>query len=153
VHQRGNVADRTNIDLGARQECHGAVEIDREAALDLVEDDAFNTLAVVELLFETNPAFFAASLVARQHGFAQRVFDALDIDFDGVAHLELAVLALDAEFLQRDATFDLQADVDDCHVFFDGSHDALDDGTFGRGIFRERLFEQAGEIVAGWIGL
>ena len=40
VHQRRHVADRPDVDLGARQERHRAVEIDREAALDLVEDDA-----------------------------------------------------------------------------------------------------------------
>ena len=40
VHQRRDVADRTDVDLRARQEGHGAVEVDGEAALDLVEDDA-----------------------------------------------------------------------------------------------------------------
>src|SRR5262249_52851473 len=38
VHQRGDVADRPDVDLTARQERHGAVEVDGEAALDLVED-------------------------------------------------------------------------------------------------------------------
>jgi hypothetical protein len=101
VHQRGDVADRTDVDLRTRQEGHGAVEIDGEAALDLVEDDAFDALTLGELLFELDPALFAASLVARQHGFAKRVLDALDIDLDGVADLERAVLGLGAEFLQR----------------------------------------------------
>ena len=45
VHQRGDVADRADVDLAARQEGHGAVEVDGEAALDLVEDDAFDALA------------------------------------------------------------------------------------------------------------
>ncbi len=40
VHQRGYVADGADIDLRTRQEGHGAVEIDGEAALDLIEDDA-----------------------------------------------------------------------------------------------------------------
>ena len=44
AEQRGDVADRTDIDLRARQEGHGAVEIDGEAALDLVEDDAVDLL-------------------------------------------------------------------------------------------------------------
>ena len=35
VHQRADVADRTDVDLRARQERHRAVEIDGEAALDL----------------------------------------------------------------------------------------------------------------------
>src|SRR5205085_2583364 len=40
VHQRRNVADRADVDLRARQEGHSTIEIDGEAALDLVEDDA-----------------------------------------------------------------------------------------------------------------
>src|SRR6202000_2836349 len=40
VHQRGDVADRTDVHLRARQEGYGTVEVDGEAALDLVEDDA-----------------------------------------------------------------------------------------------------------------
>ncbi len=88
VHQRADVADRTDIDLRARQEGHGAVEIDGEAALDLIEDDAVNLLVGVERLLELAPAFFAARLVARQHGFAERVLDALEIDLDLVADLD-----------------------------------------------------------------
>jgi hypothetical protein len=130
VHQRGDIADRADIDLAARQEGHGAVEVDGEAALDLVEDDAFDALTLGELLFELDPALFAAGLVARQDGFAQCVLDALDHDFDRVADLERRVLALDAEFLQRHAAFDLEADIDDGHVFFDRQDRALDDLTF-----------------------
>src|SRR5690606_7111076 len=84
VHQRGDVADRADVDLRTRKEGNCAIQIDGEATLDLVEDDAFDTLAGVELGFETDPAFLAASLLARQHGFAQRVFDALDVNFDFV---------------------------------------------------------------------
>jgi hypothetical protein len=92
VHQRADVADRADVDLRARQEGHGAVEIDGEAALDLVEDDAFDALAG-ELLLELDPALFAAGLVARQDGFAERVLDALEIDLDLVADLEVPSLA------------------------------------------------------------
>ena len=69
----------------------GAFEVDGEAALDLVEDDAFDALAGVELGFELDPALFAASLLARQNSFAERVLDAVDIDLDVVADLEGAV--------------------------------------------------------------
>ena len=64
VHQRGDVADRADVDLAARQEGHGAVEIDGEAALDLVEDDAGDLLVVLEALLELAPAFLAPRLVA-----------------------------------------------------------------------------------------
>ena len=48
VHQRADVAHRADVDLDARKERHGAVEIDGEAALDLVEDDAGDLLALLE---------------------------------------------------------------------------------------------------------
>ena len=71
-------------------------------------------------LLEPDPAFLAAGLLARQHGLAERVLDALQIDLDLVAGLQLPVLAADAEFLQRHAALDLQADVDDGEVLLDG---------------------------------
>ena len=89
VHQRGDVADRPDVDLRARQEGHRAVEIDGEAALDLVEDDAGDLLVVLEGLLELAPAFLAPRLVARQHRLAERILDALQIDFDLVADLEI----------------------------------------------------------------
>src|SRR5688572_26103184 len=52
MHERGDVADRADVDLRTRQEGDGAIEIDGEATLDLVEDDAFNALAIAELDFE-----------------------------------------------------------------------------------------------------
>ena len=64
VHQRRDVADRADVHLAARQEGHGAVEIDGEAALDLVEDDAGDLLVVLERLFQLAPAFLAPRLVA-----------------------------------------------------------------------------------------
>ena len=130
VHQRCDVADRTDIDLRARQEGDRAVEIDGEAALDLVEDDAVHLLVVVEGLLELAPALFAARLVARQHGFAERIFDAVEKHLDLVANLEFAFAAGPCEFTQRHAAFGLEADVNDGHVLFDCNNDALDDGAF-----------------------
>ena len=98
VHQRADVAHRADVDLAARQEGHGAVEIDGEAALDLVEDHAFDLFVVLEGLLELDPAFLAARLVARDDRFAERVLDPLQIDFDLVADLRGGVAAM-AEFL------------------------------------------------------
>src|SRR6266403_2154145 len=50
VHQRRDVADRPDVDLRARQEGDRAVEVDREAALHLVEDDALDLLVALERL-------------------------------------------------------------------------------------------------------
>ena len=76
----------------AGKERHCAVEIDGEAALDLVEDDAGDLLVLLEEALEARPALFAPRLVARQHGFTERVLDALQVDLDGVADLEIARL-------------------------------------------------------------
>ena len=148
VHQRRDVADRADVDLRARQERHGAVEIDREAALDLVEDDALDLLVVVERLLELAPAFLAARLVAREHRFAERVLDALQIDLDLVADLDLAAAAGAGEFAHRNAAFGLRADVDERHVLLDADDDAFDDGAFLRTALAERLIEHCGEIFA-----
>lgn len=52
------------------------------------------------------------------------------------------------EFLERDATFGLQTDVDDRHVLLNGNDLALDDGTFEGLVTGERFLEQGGEILA-----
>ena len=148
VHQRRDVADRADVDLRARQEGHGAVEIDGEAALDLIEDDALDLLVGVEGLLQLAPAFLAARLVAREHRFAERILDALEIDFDGVADLDLGLPARRREFAQRDAAFGLGADVDDGQVLLDADDLALDDGAFLRAALGEGLFEHLGEIFA-----
>ncbi len=151
VHQRSDVADRTDVHLRTRQEGHCAVEVDGEAALDLVEDDAVNLLVVVEGLLELAPALFAAGLVARQNGFAQCVFDPVEEHLDFVADLEFAVTAGAGEFAQRHAAFGLQADVDDGHVLFNRNHVALDDGAFLQVAAGEGLVEHCREIIAGRI--
>src|SRR6195952_2410148 len=151
VHQRCDVADRSDIDLRTRQGGHRAVEVDGEAALDLVEDDAVNLLVVVEGLLELAPAFLAARLVARQHGFAERILDAVEKHLDLVAYLEFAFLAGSGEFTQRHAAFGLEADVDDGHVLLDRNNDALDDGAFLQIAAGKALVEHRGKIVAGRI--
>ena len=148
VHQRTDVADRTNIDLRARQEGHGAVEIDGETTLDLIEDNAGDLLVVVEGLLQLAPAFLAARLVARQHGFAERVLDAIEEHFDLVADFQLIFTAGPGEFAQRHAAFGLQADVDDGHVLLDRNNLALDDGAFLQVATCKGLIEHRGEIFA-----
>jgi hypothetical protein len=93
AHQGRHVAYRADVDLRAGQEGHGAVEIDRVAALDLVEDDAVDAVVGFERLFELDPALLAARLVAADDRLAKRVLDALDIDLDLVADLDRHVAA------------------------------------------------------------
>ena len=95
-----------------------------------LEDDARDLLVALERLLELAPALFAARLVTREHGLAERVLDALQIDFDGVADLDIGLPARAREFAQRDAAFGLRAHVDDRKVLFDADDLALDDGAF-----------------------
>ena len=148
VHQRADVAHRSHVHLAARQERDGAVEIDGEAALDLVEDDAFDLLLGVEFLLEPRPALLAARLLARQHRLAQRVLDALQVDLDRVADLELGRLAGNGELAHRHAAFHLQADVDHGQVLLDGGDRALDDAALEGIVVGQRFAQQRGEVVA-----
>src|SRR5690606_24714067 len=92
VHQRRDVADRTDIDLAAGQERDGAIEIDREAALHAAEDHAFDPLAFAEFVFELVPGGFAAGAVTAEHGFAIGVLDTVDEDFHFVAHFQAVIV-------------------------------------------------------------
>ncbi len=95
-----------------------------------------------------NGCFLAARLVAREHGIAERVFDAFKVDFDLVADLQLAIAARTVEFADRDAAFRLGADVDDGHILLDTDDGTLDDGAFLQAALREGLFQHRGEIFA-----
>src|SRR3954471_16219507 len=148
VHQRRHVADRTDVDLRARQESDCAVEVDGEATLDLIEDDAGHLLIAVESLLELAPAFLSARLVARENGFAERILDALQINLDFVADLDLAATAGACELAQRNAPFGLGADVDHGEILLDPDDDALDDGPFHQAALGEGLFEHCGKIFA-----
>ena len=99
AHQRCDVAHRADVDLAARQERHGPVEIDGEAALDPAEDDAGDPLAVLVGLLELLPRLFAACALAAERSLAPRGLEALDVDLDLVADLDLGRLSGRREFL------------------------------------------------------
>ena len=116
------------------QERHGAAEIDGEAALDAAVDGAVDALLGLERLFQVGPGFLAPRLFARQHDGAVAVLVALDIQLDGVAGLDFRLGAGRAEFLERDAAFGFQADIDD-GVFVGEAEDAAgDDGAVEAGV-------------------
>src|SRR6185295_10877099 len=89
VHQRPDVADRADVDLASGQEGDGAVEIDGEAAFDPAEDHALDPVAGGELGLELVPGGLAAGAVAAEHGLALMVLDAVDIDLDLIADIEV----------------------------------------------------------------
>src|SRR5215813_13715758 len=124
IHQRGDVADRADIDLAARQKRHRPVEVDGEAALDLIEDDALDLFVAVEGLFQLAPALLAPRLVTREHGFAERVLHPFEIDLDRIADLDVGEVLLDAD------------------------DRPLDDGALLRAALGKGLFEHFREIFA-----
>ena len=73
------------------------------------------------------------------------VFHALEIDFDDVADLDLGALSRDGEFLERDAPFGLQADIDQDEFVFDSDDGALEHAAFEAGAGAEGFFQQGGE--------
>ena len=146
VHERAGVAHGADIDLGAGQERDRAAEIDGEATLDAAEDRALDALFLLERLLEAIPGSFAPGLVTAQDRFATGVLDALEIDLDRIAHLDLGGLAGSAEFLEVDAAFHLVADIDDGLTGLDREHGALDHGPLVRGHKLEALVEQRFEI-------
>src|SRR5579864_5378256 len=150
IHQRTDITHRTHIDLAAGKKRDRAIEIDGEAALDATEDHAGNARLLVEGALELDPAFFAPRLVARQHCLAQRVFDALEIDFDLVADGNARRHAGHGEFLERHAPLCLQSDIDDGKVVFDGDDGSGDDGAFLGRLGLEAGFEHGRKIVAAW---
>ena len=101
----------------------------------------------LESLFELDPALLAARLVARDDGFAERVFDAFEIDFDFIADPGAAIAAMAGEFLERHAALGLQTDIDDGDILFDGDDTALDDRTFESLVLAIAFGEQSGKIV------
>src|SRR5579862_5360249 len=148
VHQRAHVAHRADVDLRTGKERDRAVEVDGEAALDAAEDHAFDAGLLVERALELDPALLAARLVARQHGIAHRVLDALEIDLDLVADRDFRGLAGHREFLQGYAAFGLQADIDDGEIVLDRDHRSGDDGAFRGRAPDEALFQHRLEIGA-----
>jgi hypothetical protein len=148
VHQRADIADRADVDLAARQEGRRAVEIDRVAALDRIEDGAVDLLVGFEGALELDPALFAAGLVAADDRFAHGVLDAVEIDLDLIADSQRDLAAMAHEFLEGHAAFGLEADVDDGHVLLDGDDAALDDRTFLHIDLGEGLLQHRREILA-----
>ena len=151
MHERTDVPHRPHVDLAAGQKGDGAVEVDREAALHLVEDDAFDLLLGVEFLFEAGPAFLAARLITRQHRLTQRILDALQIDLDRVADLEFRRLARQSELANGHAALHLEADIDHGQIFLDGCDLALYDAAFESVVLGQRLAQQGRKVLASGI--
>ena len=151
VHQWGDVTDRANIDLAARQKCRCAVQIDGETAFDTAENNPFDALIGFEIFLQLDPAFFAARLVARQHGFAHCIFNAVDKNFDLIAYANLSRLTGHRKFTQRHAAFGFQADINNRQIIFNGGDATAHYRAFNRCIGGKAFFQKRGEIISAWV--
>jgi len=142
AHQRADIAHGTHVDLAARQECHGAGEVNGEATLHAAEDGTHDAFLIGERLLEDGPGFFATRLVARQDGLAFLVFHAVDEDVDDVAFLDLGRAGSTVgELAERHAAFGLEADVDGDEVICDTDDRTFDDLSFEARRPAERFVE------------
>ena len=152
AHQRAHIAHRTDIDLRAGQEGHGAAEIDGEPALDAAIDRAVDAHLRFERLLERGPGLLAAGLLARQHDRAVTVLVPLDEQLDDVAGLHFRLGAGRAEFLEGNAALALQTDIDDGEFVGQANDAASDDGAVKAAVLAEGLVEQGRKIFVGTRG-
>ena len=110
--QRVEVAHRAHVDLRAGQERADA-DVDREAALDPLDDAADDDLALGVGLLDLVPDLHLLGFFAREDDVAFAVFGALEQHVDGVARLHGDLAVLVEELVDRDDAFGLVADVDD----------------------------------------
>ena len=87
----------------------------------------------------------------RDDGFATRVLDVAQKDFDFVADFDFRSFTRVREFLEIDATFHLVADVDDGLTRFDCEYLAFDNAAFLRRVDFEAFVQEGLELLHGCI--
>jgi hypothetical protein len=80
--------------------------------------------------FQLDPDFLTARFFAGEDGLAVAAFDFFNEDLDVVANLDFRVFARLGEFLDRDAAFGFQTNVDDDEIVGDADDRAGDDIAF-----------------------
>ena len=127
--QRVEVAHGTHVDLRAGQE-RAHADVDRQSALDALDDAADDDLALGVGLLDLVPDLHLLGFFAREDDVAFAILGALEQHVDDVAglHRDLAVLV--EELADRDHALGLVADVDDDFRRGDLEDRALDDLAF-----------------------
>ncbi len=109
------------------QERVHAHQVDHHAALDLLDQRAFDRLVRLVGHADAFPHAHEVGLLLRQDDRAFLVLEVLEQDLDLVARLEVGEVL---ELLERDAALGLEADVEHDEVVADLEHRALDDLAF-----------------------
>ena len=142
VLQVRRIAHRTHIDQRTRQERAHVVDLDGEAALDAARDDADDHFLLFEGRFEARPRSGTLGLFARETGFSRTVLDAVQGDFDGLAHDDLDLTFFVLELVGGNYRLGFQSDVDDDVVLAYFDDQSIEDGARTNALARDALFEQ-----------
>ncbi len=128
-----DVRHTTQRDLRTREEGVDAHEVDDHAALDLLDERAFDGRVGLVRDADALPHAHEVGLLLRQDDRALLVLEVLEQDFDFVTRLEIGEVL---ELFERDRPFGFKTDVEDDHVVADLEHLRADDLAFFDG--RER---------------
>ena len=123
------IAHGAHIDQRTRQECADVLDVDGETALDLAADAAGDGGVLLEGFFQFVPHHGALGFLARQHGFAEAIFEGVQRHLDFVADGDVELACVVTELFDRHDAFGLQAGIDHHDVGADFDDDAGDDGA------------------------
>jgi hypothetical protein len=147
------VADRTDVDQGARQECADLVHLDGETALDLAADTAGNDLFCFESFLEFLPGVVALGLFAGQAGQAPAVFNRVQRDFHLVTDGHFQVAIVIHELVLGDNAFGLESGIDDHRLVVDADNSADYDGTGLEVGVGDALFKELSKAFGHWLNV
>ena len=145
------IAQRTQVGLGPRQECLGAQNIDRQAALDALDHHRLDRLLLVVGLLNLVPGAQPLRLLVGEVDVTLLGLTLVAHDGDLVARLKTRLAGVVHHFGDGEHAFGLGADI---HHHVGGGnlqHRALDDIVFAGSFFRlgGETLEGGGEVFGG----
>ena len=123
------VADGTHVNLRTGEKRADA-DVDREAALDALDDAADDDFTLGVSLLDVVPDLHLLGFFAREYDVAVAILGALEQDIDDVPWLHGDLAGLVDELVDGDDALGLVADVDDDFRWGNFQNGALDDFTF-----------------------
>src|SRR3989338_7051911 len=110
-----------------RQERFDTIDIHDKSTLDLLDNPAVNDITLADNISHLHPSAQFLRLHVRKDKTALVIFDGLDKHVNFRACFQLFFVA---EFFDRDKTFRLKSDINNCFFVIDRDHSALDDLAF-----------------------
>ena len=142
-----DVGDPSQRDLRAREEGVDAHDVDGHTALDLAGQEPLDRPVVLVRVLDELPDAQEVRLLLRQDNHPVFVLKALEEDFHLLARLDLARVL---EFVERDGTLTLEAELEDDGGLGDSQHSGLDDLSFANIAARGPMLVEHGlEVVPG----